>query len=82
MLSVDSLIALNQALVEEHRLAKELRTDVSRLDDELETKYTKLVDSSIRISCFTKALRTKQAFSLVCLAMTRTRSTYSRSPKT
>lgn len=65
MFSVDSLISLHQALVEENRLSKELRTEAIRLDDDLEKRYFTLVEASLRIHRLAQCLRRKHDFSLV-----------------
>lgn len=65
MFSVDNLIGLHQALVEENRLSKELKTEATRLDNELEDRYFKLVETSLKTGRLAQCLRKKQVFSLV-----------------
>ena len=65
MLSVEQLISLNHALVEEERLSNQLNADTSCIDDELQTKYWNMAESCVKISCLTKALRSKAVFKLV-----------------
>jgi hypothetical protein len=71
---IDFLISINQGLQEEQRLIKQIKTESQRIDEELDYKYHKLLDSMIKMSILTKSVKTVKAGELVARFDSRTRS--------
>lgn len=71
---IDFLISINQGLQEEQRLIKQIKTESQRIDEELDYKYHKLLDSMIKMSILTKSVKTVKAGELVALFDIRTLS--------
>lgn len=64
-LPIDFLICLNQGLQEEQRLIKQIKAEAQRIDEELDYKYHKLLDSMIKMNILTKSVKTKNPSFLV-----------------
>jgi hypothetical protein len=64
-LPIDFLICLNQGLQEEQRLIRQIKAEAQRIDEELDYKYHKLLDSMIKMNILTKSVKTKNASFLV-----------------
>jgi hypothetical protein len=58
-LPIDYLIALNQGLQEEQRISKQVKIEASRIDQDLDEKYHKLLDTMIKMSFLTKSVKSK-----------------------
>lgn len=64
-LPIDFLICLNQGLQEEQRLIRQIKAEAQRIDEELDYKYHKLLDSMIKMNILTKSVKTKNPSFLV-----------------
>jgi hypothetical protein len=64
-LPIDFLISLNQGLQEEQRLVAQMRVEAKRIDEELDYRYHRLLDSMIKMGNLTRGVKTKSQSPLV-----------------
>lgn len=64
-LPIEFLISLNQGLQEEQRLVKQIKAEAQRIDEELDYKYHRLLDSMIKMNILTKSVKTRNHVFLV-----------------
>ena len=69
-LPIDFLISLNQGLQEEQRLVAQIRVEAKRIDEELDYRYHRLLDSMIKMGNLTKSAKNKAQAPLVVLYST------------